>query len=845
MPHAKQFISFFFILISAFSVSAQNITEIHKNIGNSIEKRDYQTAINELQKLSKSDSKLFTLNNYDYLLARLCEKTDDLATAMANYQAVADRNSILKEYALWHLAEISRSTGNLMLERVFLRELSTIASDSLLNDATNARIARSYFESKDYETAISALRSNLSFSESDPSKEVSLPTTTPNDIFGTLTESDAKTRENLVLLGQAYLQKGNSEQARQVFTKLVEDLPNPDQPDDFALAAVRGLDEIEVGKENVGKTVSKLTEDEHLLRAEIYDFNRDFAAARLHYSALIERFPENNQVPMAMYQIGRGLVREKNFSKAADWFERVQAEFPESSFAKDALYQAASAYSRISKEKEAISRYQKYIEQNPNANNLERAYLNIVDIQRDQGSRTNALHWTAKTLERFKGKLPETITLFEQARIHLSQKDWKDALSDLNDLQEFSDLGGTSVPGGTNKEEVAFLRGYALEQLERFDEAIDVYLSIPEGRKEYYGWRATERLRTLANDKKTNRFINKKFENFWSKTKQKITKENADSIRQAAQSAKRLLNDSENKDESVSKNMTKTEILRGVFIETYKLLPDYKNIPNSKLLEFGRKEVLKTKRQISTNYHQTLADELLFLGLYDEGTPELDTAFSESQKPKTEDEKFTLAVYYKRGDIANRATAYIEPLWRKIPDDFQIELIPREQIELLYPAPYKDPLVKFATERDVDPRFMLSIMRQESRFRADVKSVAAARGLMQFISSTSNHIASEVGKDNFKQDELYNPPTAILFGSQYLSNLFKMFPAQHQAVAASYNGGEDNMERWLARASSNEPDRYVPEIIFSQTKDYVYKVMQNYRIYQMLYDENLKQKPAR
>jgi soluble lytic murein transglycosylase len=131
-------------------------------------------------------------------------------------------------------------------------------------------------------------------------------------------------------------------------------------------------------------------------------------------------------------------------------------------------------------------------------------------------------------------------------------------------------------------------------------------------------------------------------------------------------------------------------------------------------------------------------------------------------------------------------------------------------------------------------------MRQESRFRPDVKSNAAARGLMQFISTTSNLIAAELGRSNFKQDELYHPSTAILFGSQYLANLFKQFPNQPQAVAASYNGGEINMARWMARSKSDNPDRYVPEILFTQSKDYVYKIMANYRVYQMFYDEKLR-----
>ena len=83
---------------------------------------------------------------------------------------------------------------------------------------------------------------------------------------------------------------------------------------------------------------------------------------------------------------------------------------------------------------------------------------------------------------------------------------------------------------------------------------------------------------------------------------------------------------------------------------------------------------------------------------------------------------------------------------------------------------------------------------------------------------------------------------AVLFGSQYMGNLFKQFPGMPQAVAASYNGGEDNVARWVARAHSNDPDRYVLEIGFAQSKDYVAKVLPNYWTYQMLYNEQLQRR---
>jgi soluble lytic murein transglycosylase len=185
---------------------------------------------------------------------------------------------------------------------------------------------------------------------------------------------------------------------------------------------------------------------------------------------------------------------------------------------------------------------------------------------------------------------------------------------------------------------------------------------------------------------------------------------------------------------------------------------------------------------------------------------------------------------------------YSEPLWKRVPADYLLELAPREAVELLYPAPYRDALLEYAPPRGVDPRFVLAIMRQESRFKPEAKSNAAARGLLQFIPSTADQMAGQLGLADFRQDELYSPRVAVLFGSEYMGQLFRQFPEMPQAVAASYNGGEDNVARWVARARSNDPDRYVLEIAFSQSKEYVYKVLPNYWVYQTLYTDQLKRR---
>lgn len=818
-------------ILCAVQTFAQDFNETHRKIKTATENREYQTAINELETLKRENRKTFELNNYDYLLARLAEKEGDAATAAANYEAVAARNSVLGEYALWHLSQIYRASGNLFLERIYLQKIGAMAPESLLLKAANRRTARSCFESKDYDATIQLL-------------SVRQLTNNQASAVGNQPAAVNQSRENLVLLGQAYRQSGKSNEAKEIFNRLISDLPNAGQPDDFALTSLLLLDEMTFGKEFVVKNLPPLTDYELLRRAQIYQFNRDFPKARFYFQAIIEKYPASGIIPDALFQIGRGYAQEKKYDEAINWFERVQAEFPAHPIAKDALSQTAAAYSRVNKPKEAVARYQKFIAQFPEAENLDRAYLNIVDIFRDTGANADALKWTLKTREAFRGRLPEAVALFAQVRIHIAQNDWANALDDLESLGRFSDLGETRVPGGTNEAEINFLKGFVLENLGRYSEAIDIYLSIPDGRNEYYGWRSTERLRALANGETAKNLTAQKI----AELLKNLETQTAEAQRKAAQTVLRLT-------ENAELRARMLEIIK----RHYAASAAYQKTPNGKFLELGRKEVLKEKAiNQPANYHKNLADELLFLALYDEAAPELEvshqssfisqqktetarTADSKSkiQNPKS-DFDYTLAVFNKRGEHADRAVAYAESLWRNVPADYEIELIPREQIELLYPAPYADSLLKYAPEKQVDPRFLLAIMRQESRFRPDVKSNAAARGLMQFISTTADQIAGELKREDFMQDELYNPPTAILFGSQYVGNLFRLFPNQPAAVAGSYNGGEDNIGRWLARAKSDDPDRYVPEIIFTQSKDYVYKVMAADRVYQTIYDENLK-----
>ena len=159
-----------------------------------------------------------------------------------------------------------------------------------------------------------------------------------------------------------------------------------------------------------------------------------------------------------------------------------------------------------------------------------------------------------------------------------------------------------------------------------------------------------------------------------------------------------------------------------------------------------------------------------------------------------------------------------------------------------YPAPYRQSIVSSAKSRKLDPRFILALIKQESVFKPLAKSPAGARGLLQLTIDAAQKYASNAGMSNVQESQLYQPETSIRLGSEYLSELNGMFPNLLEAVAASYNGGEDNVARWVRRAKQKDPGVFTSEIGFDETKGYVQRVMNNYRVYKQLYNADLSRR---
>lgn len=159
-----------------------------------------------------------------------------------------------------------------------------------------------------------------------------------------------------------------------------------------------------------------------------------------------------------------------------------------------------------------------------------------------------------------------------------------------------------------------------------------------------------------------------------------------------------------------------------------------------------------------------------------------------------------------------------------------------------YPVMFKTELLRESKKNKIDPRFLLAIMKQESSFRSGAKSPAGARGLLQLVYDTAVKYNKKAGYPNLKPDDLYQPAVSIAVGSVYIADLKNEFGGLYEAIAAGYNGGEDNAGRWLNRSKPKDPGIFAAEVGFAETKNYVFKVMNNYRAYRDLYTENLMPK---
>lgn len=118
-----------------------------------------------------------------------------------------------------------------------------------------------------------------------------------------------------------------------------------------------------------------------------------------------------------------------------------------------------------------------------------------------------------------------------------------------------------------------------------------------------------------------------------------------------------------------------------------------------------------------------------------------------------------------------------------------------------------------------------AIIQTESHFRQDAVSPVGAIGLMQLMPPTAATLVDTLHIGVFTPKKLYDPIWNVTLGMAYLRKLSGLFSRQLVPMIASYNAGEQAVQRWIAQTPLTDVEIFVEEIPYDETYAYVKKVL--------------------
>jgi soluble lytic murein transglycosylase len=139
---------------------------------------------------------------------------------------------------------------------------------------------------------------------------------------------------------------------------------------------------------------------------------------------------------------------------------------------------------------------------------------------------------------------------------------------------------------------------------------------------------------------------------------------------------------------------------------------------------------------------------------------------------------------------------------------------------------------------EVEPAIVYSIVRQESWFNPRTISSANALGLMQVTPPAGRYIAKKFNvtfdQKRLLNDNVYN----VQMGSAEIGDVIKDYRGSYILAFAAYNAGRGRVRDWIARFGDPrdpkvDPIDWVERIPFSETRNYVQRVMENLQVYRV------------
>jgi len=181
------------------------------------------------------------------------------------------------------------------------------------------------------------------------------------------------------------------------------------------------------------------------------------------------------------------------------------------------------------------------------------------------------------------------------------------------------------------------------------------------------------------------------------------------------------------------------------------------------------------------------------------------------------------AEFARRADIYDRAISTAD------------RTLAQHDYGLRYLAPFREYVDPKAREVGLDNGWVYGLMRQESRFVMNAKSTVGASGLMQVMPATAKWVAKKIKLVGFHPRHVSDMETNVTLGTHYLKMVLDGLDNHPVLASAAYNAGPGRARRWRGDRAI-EGAIYAETIPFSETRDYVKKVMNNALYYSALFD---------
>ncbi|HVL76087.1 MAG TPA: transglycosylase SLT domain-containing protein [Noviherbaspirillum sp.] len=163
-----------------------------------------------------------------------------------------------------------------------------------------------------------------------------------------------------------------------------------------------------------------------------------------------------------------------------------------------------------------------------------------------------------------------------------------------------------------------------------------------------------------------------------------------------------------------------------------------------------------------------------------------------------------------------------------------------------FPAPFREVMVASTEKLGLDMAWVYGLIRQESRFILNARSHVGASGLMQLMPGTAQYVARKIGLGNFRPSQVNELETNITLGTNYLHMVLQDLDGSQALATAAYNAGPGRPRAWRSTLPGQvEGAIFAESIPFSETRDYVKKVLSNATYYAALFEDKPQSLKAR